>query len=285
MGSMADNKSSENKEIKQPDLDKRIEDEIEELGKNNRIVRGKDGPVSSFLGALGGLDTKIALLSRKAGTPGPSEKTLEYVKNAFKDDGMDNVTVRAGHTRPWEDTKRLFTDPKLKDISLIGRMLAIPSTLIGGYFSKWDRSDHYNPFTKTMSLYSDIPSVALHEMGHAKDFLQHRYPTLYSYLTKIPPLFLYPEYKASKYAHQWLPEKLKYQTGRFLFPAFGSYLAYAAGMDPILGMGAGYVAGQVFNWFRNLFSPSHKEQKKDEKVQKLPVQGPNERYIPETKTA
>ena len=29
--------------------------------------------------------------------------------------------------------------------------------------------DRYNPFTNTINLYSDHPSIALHEAAHAKD--------------------------------------------------------------------------------------------------------------------
>jgi len=132
-----------------------------------------------------------------------------------------------GHSRVFKDTVRLFRDKRLKDISLLGRIfLGIPATILGGIGAKLTRADYYNPFTKTLTVYSDVPAIARHELGHAEDFQRVGSPTLYSLSTLLaPPIRLWKEARASYFAHVAAPKSQKWQTGRYLAPAFATYLA------------------------------------------------------------
>ncbi len=196
----------------------------EEFGSNSLNV-GLDGTLIRPFSYVGSIPAKIIMLNSNMGKI-PSDETTNYVRQYLKDSDLENVTVRMGHSRVLEDTWRLFTDKKLKDISALGRyFLGVPSTLIEGMISKLMRADYYNPFTRTAVVYSDAPAVALHELGHAKDFKEKKWTTAYSLLRSFPPGALYQEFMASKNAHNALLEDERvYGTGRYLIPAFSSYV-------------------------------------------------------------
>ncbi len=101
----------------------------------------------------------------------------------------------------------------------------LPGRLLGG--------DHYNPFTGTIHLYSDIPAVALHEGGHAKDFTRRDFPGTYAVLTGLPVVTLWPEAIATgdaiAYADRQDDPDLQREAYRILYPACGTYVGGAVG--------------------------------------------------------
>ncbi len=229
---------------------KGLENLVEEINGNSLEIK-KDDPLSRGISYVGCLPTKLIFLSDKMGKY-PEKETQDYVKSYLSKAEFKGVKVRIGHSRVLKDTYRLFTDKNLKDISLAGRIfLGIPSTLIKGLYAKLTRSDHYNSFTKTAMIYSDIPAIALHELGHAEDFSKRKNPTMYSLMRMIPFFNLYQEYIASRKAHKNLEEKDKRQTGRYLVPAFATYVAAAPLALPFLPIvAAGYLIGGLHSLYR-----------------------------------
>jgi hypothetical protein len=238
-------------------LERLVKRETEQIG-SNTIEYALDDPVSRAVSFVGNLPYKFLLLSKDVGNY-PREKTQEYIKNYVKEKGLVNTTVRVGHSRVLKDTARLFTDEKLKDVSLIGRILwGLPTTLIGGFLSKLRRADYYNPFTKTAVIYSDVPAIAIHELGHASDYQQQRFPTLYSLFRNSYFGALYQELKASRTSHEYLKGKEK--TYRYLTPALASY-ALTPLISPIISLGAMIVSG-----IRKYFSKRENETPQEEAV-------------------
>ena len=66
--------------------------------------------------------------------------------------------------------------------------------------------DHYNPYTNTMHLYSDLPPVSIHEAGHALDFSTQRHAGTYGALRVVPFVDLYQEFKATDEAIAYFME-------------------------------------------------------------------------------
>ena len=189
-------------------LEKLVNKTTEKIG-SNTLEYGFDNLVSRGISYIGNLPSKLILLSKDVGNY-PRENTQNYISKYVADEKLENVTVRIGHNKVLKDTARLFKDEKLKDISLIGRIfLGIPATLFGGLHSKLTRGDYYNPFTKTAVIYSDVPAIALHELGHAKDYQNKGVPTLYSLFRLTGIGALYQEAKASIIAHKYIKEKIQ----------------------------------------------------------------------------
>ncbi|MEK6826933.1 MAG: hypothetical protein AABX99_00415 [Nanoarchaeota archaeon] len=198
-------------------VEKLVDRTTEKIG-SNTLEYAFDDPLSKGISFIGNLPYKLILLSKDVGNY-PRENTQKYISEYIADEKLENVTVRIGHNRVVKDTIRLFKDEKLKDISLLGKIfLGIPSTILGGIYSKFTRADYYNPFTRTAVIYSDVPAIAVHELAHAKDYQDIGAPTLYSLFRSTGIGALYQEARASLMAHKYL--KGKERTGRYLIPAF-----------------------------------------------------------------
>lgn len=252
--------------------DKELEDRVEgekTLSNNAVIINKKSNPLMYGLGQLLSIPAKILLFDTKVGAH-PKKETIDtIVQNVEGNDKLSNLTVRVGHTAPLKDTYRLLTDKKIKEeVPLYLRILGIPTTLLGGTLAHLFRMDHYNPFTHTASIYSDIPAVGMHEVGHANFYAKKRGGRLPRLLLQLSGIgTLYHEYRASKYANASLEPHLKYQTGRYLFPAFGTYLGYVAGVGPLVGAIGGLIAG-------GLYSMIQRNYLKAKSVQKTPASSP-----------
>lgn len=97
---------------------------------------------------------------------------------------------------------------------------ALPGRFFGG--------DHYNPYANSINLYSDIPAIAVHEGGHAKDFSGRKWKGTYAFAYQIPFVNLYHEARASNDALGYLREHENYvlqrEGYRILHPAYGTYI-------------------------------------------------------------
>ncbi len=73
-----------------------------------------------------------------------------------------------------------------------------------------------------------MPSIALHEGGHAKDFTRRNLPGTYGLVAGLPFVNLWPEAIASgdaiAYAEKQGEPALEKETYRILYPAYGTYL-------------------------------------------------------------
>jgi hypothetical protein len=101
----------------------------------------------------------------------------------------------------------------------------LPGRLIGG--------DHYNPYTDTIHLYSDVPAIALHEAAHAKDFATRKYKGTYAAIYLLPVAPLVYEARATDdalaYAETHATVNEQREAYRVLYPAYGTYVGSAAG--------------------------------------------------------
>ena len=72
-------------------------------------------------------------------------------------------------------------------------------------------ADHYNPLTHTAVIYSDVPAIGLHGIGHANWFSKKKYslPLLMA-LSMTGFVTIYLELYASNYARKHLPPSKKY---------------------------------------------------------------------------
>ena len=96
----------------------------------------------------------------------------------------------------------------------------LPGRVLGG--------DHYNPYSNTVNLFSDIPAIAVHEGGHAKDFADRKWKGTYAFAYAIPFVNLYHEALASNdalgYLREFEDEALQREGYRILHPAYGTYV-------------------------------------------------------------
>ena len=90
--------------------------------------------------------------------------------------------------------------------------------------------DNYNPYTNTISIYSDLESVVLHEGGHAKDFAGREWKGSYAALSALPFAPLYVEAVASSDAVSYLRSRGEAQGEKAAYPLlYGAYSTYIVG--------------------------------------------------------
>lgn len=186
-----------------------------------------------------------------------SEETKQILQAYLRTNDLTEVKVRINSCNAGDELRRTLRN---KSVGLgwrytLGMVAWVQYVIMPGRFFG---GDNYNPYSNTINLYSDIPAVALHEAGHAKDFARRKYKGTYAFAYMIPVFNLYPEALATRDALGYLrtEESLQNQkTGyNVLYPAYGSYLgsnvadwlafpwnyaAYAAGVIP------GHIVGRI----------------------------------------
>lgn len=205
--------------------------ELQSRGES-QIQRGEPRPVIDALGWVLGIPSKILLWDLRADNHRISPQTEAAMQQYLQQNRLNSVRVRLNQYRPGEDWSRLAKNKSvgapwrysIGALSVLGETL-FPGRLIGG--------DHYNPYTHTIHLYSDIPAVALHEGGHAKDFTRRKWKGTYAATYVLPLIPLYHESVASRdvvaYLEQHGTLEQQAEALQILYPAYGTYVGSAAG--------------------------------------------------------
>ena len=202
------------------------------LDREPQIQRGEPRKVIDAVGWVWGIPNKLLLWNRRVENHAISVDTEAAVANYLYANELSTVRVRLNQYRPGEDWRRLVRNKSVGagwrytfgTMSVLGETV-IPGRIFGG--------DHFNPFTNTVHIYSDIPAIALHEGAHAKDFARRRWKGTYAAIYLLPVVPLVHESIASRdvvaylEAHGSRAEQAAAQ--RILTPAYGTYVGSAGG--------------------------------------------------------
>jgi len=203
-----------------------------------------------WLGNFFGAFSKLLLWNWKVERHRIETSTEQVVDGYLRshEDTLGNVLVQLNRYAPQDAWKRLFQNKKVKwpyryflgifSVLIVDTLL--PGRIFGG--------DRYDPFTHTVHLYSDLPSIALHELGHAEDFAVRRYRGSYALFRMVPFADLFQEDKATDFAFQYVREEKMIDTEiecyKILYPAYGSYIGgYLGSWSPIAIIG-GHIYGR-----------------------------------------
>ena len=197
-----------------------------------QLERGQRRPIIDGFGWVWGIPSKLILWNRRIENHRISEETEMQMVEYLQTNGLTDVKVRLNQYRPWDDWRRLTRNKSVAApwrytfgaIATLGETI-IPGRLFGG--------DHYNPYTATIHLYSDVPAIAFHEAGHAKDFSNKRHPGNYAALYVLPIVPLWHERIATNDAMSYVLYKndaqLRREAYNVLYPAYGTYGGNAIG--------------------------------------------------------
>jgi hypothetical protein len=180
------------------------------------------------------LPSKILLLSWKMNNHDISEETEAALQAYLDANGLCNVKVRLNQYAPGGEWRRLAKNREMPGawrFTLGALAVSFYTILPDRFFAGLIGGDNYNPYTNTISLYSDSRAVALHEGGHAKDFAEVRnrhWKGLYAAIRILPVVPLWQEGVATRDALGWerahgdaRDERHAY---RMLYPAYGTYV-------------------------------------------------------------
>jgi len=215
-----------------------------------QIERGKPNVIVDSIGNITGLLTKVLLLNPKMENHHISPETEQVIKKYIEDkpEEMKDTKVRLNQFAPGGEFKRLVKNKKIKwwwriFPGIPTTVLSLGGRLFGG--------DHYNPYTDTINIYSDVPAVLLHEAGHAVDFNEHAEKGtsgIYAVGRLLIPVTLHQEHTASEKAINYLKETKdregEQEAYKTLYPAGGTYVGGAVSSLPFASA-AGAVVGHV----------------------------------------
>ena len=198
------------------------------------ISRGQPIPPVDFLGNVFGLLSKLVLFNWKVANHSISPQSESHLAKYLETPNSmtEGTHFSLNEYAPGRALKRLVKNRKvawpyrlviglpvtlITDVLLPGRLFA---GLIGG--------DSYNPYTDTVAIYSDLPSIALHEAGHSHDFNMRRYKGTYAFVRLVPFVDLYQEFQATDETFRHLIETGERQEEiaayKILYPAYGTYV-------------------------------------------------------------
>ncbi|PJZ43910.1 hypothetical protein [Leptospira brenneri] len=225
------------------------------------------------------LPSKIVLFNLKADNHHISKETKEYLIRYIKENNLRDVKVRFNQYAPLSEWKRLSKNQNINpyvryffgSISLIAYTF-LPGRLFAGTIG----GDHYNSFTNTINVYSDLPPVVIHEGGHAKDFAQREKRTLYAAVYAIPVIgALYHEARASDDALNYFAEKNDREqvesSYELLTPAYSTYVGGALGdvvANPITAVT--FIPGHFYGRYKKRDIDAEMEKRK----QKIQIKEP-----------
>ena len=217
-------------------------------GRPNRIVDG--------VGQVFGIPNKLVLLDNRADSHHVSAGTQSAVRDYLVQNQMEDVLVRVNQYDPIGEWRRMAHND---DIRPIWRLTAgnysmlkytlLPGRLLGG--------DWYNPYTDSIHLYSDIPSLAISKATYAQDVRTRLNPGAYAAIKEIPLVGLAHETTATRnaltYYEQNRPHELE-QARAILEPNNGanwggqllSFLPYGTLAGRLVGSTAARLKNQLF---------------------------------------
>jgi hypothetical protein len=248
-----------------------------------QIERGRPRPVIDGVGWVVGIPNKIVLWNRRIENHNISPETEQAIADYLARNELKTVKVRLNQYAPGRDWRRLVANKSvgwgwrytLGTASWLGETL-FPGRLVGG--------DHYNPFTNTVHIYSDVPAVAIHEGGHAKDFARRRYKGTYAAVYLLPVTPLWYEAIATNDALSYLRAEGTLEdeqaADKVLYPAYGTYVGNAlSNAAPPLGTPfflAGVIGGHLAGRMQSMRIATLRsnEPRRPSPIQQTNVEGP-----------
>lgn len=216
------------------------------------VKEGKKIVVLDWLGNIFGFLPKLILWNWKVNRHNINEETEAAIQDyiAKNTTELGNVDVQLNRYAPQDAWRRLFSNKGVKwpyRVFLGSFTVLIVDTLLVNRIFGFD---YYNPFTHTVNLYTDLPTVALHELGHAKDFGERRHRGSYALLRLIPFADLYQEYQATDDAFEYIRTEKQLareiEAYKVLYPAYGTYVgSYLISYGSIAGAIVGHVWGRI----------------------------------------
>jgi hypothetical protein len=199
---------------------------------NEQIEWGQPRPILDGVGWVFGIPSKIILWDRRIDNHRISAETEAAISEYLAANDLTSVKVRLNQYAPRDEWRRLVANDAVAPgwrytfgtLSWLGDAI-FPGRLFGG--------DHYNPYTNTVNIFSDVPAIGLHESGHAKDWARRKYKGTYAAAYMFPVAPLWHEAVATRDALAYIeatgsPDDQQ-EAARILYPAYGTYVGGAVG--------------------------------------------------------
>ena len=242
------------------------------------VFTGRPNKFIDGVGWVIGIPGKILLWDRRVNNHNVSDETTEEVVNYARNNNIDGVCVRINQYAPGDEWLRLCENKNVNPLwrysvgtlTLVGYTI-LPGRIFGG--------DHYNPFTNSVYIYSDVPSLAIQSAAYGKDVQSRRYPGTYAAVNELPVISLWHETINTNDALGYIDasgdDDAQIEAIEILYPYYGTRVGGALSeffAPEILLIGGGAVVGHISGHFatRNRALPSGSTQSDQSQEQFAP---------------
>lgn len=200
-------------------------------GLEGGFERGKDNILLDGAGWVMGIPNKLLLWNTKVDSHSVSPEVEQDLRQYMTSRGLTDVKVRMNQYDPVGEWKRLVANKSIHPAFkyTVGALAGIKYTMLPG---RLFGADEYNPFTNSISLYSDRSSLALREGAHARQAIESGYRGLYASSMYIPASPLWVDSIATKdvlnYSQETGNRLLRRESYLVLFPAYGARVGSSA---------------------------------------------------------
>ncbi len=220
-----------------------------------QFERGRPNVVIDGVGWVFGIPSRVALWNWEVENHDISVETETQLQHYVAANNLQDVKVRLNQYDPGGEWRRLTENHRVSPgwrytvgaLSTVGYTL-LPGRIFGG--------DSYNPFTNTLNVYSNVPSLGMLEAGYAKDVHHRTYPGTYAVSQFIPGLNLVHETLATRDVLDYVAERGEIDQQRealhVLYPRYGGAVGGAVedfipvgGVIEIGGLLAGHATGRI----------------------------------------
>ena len=161
------------------------------------IEYGKANVVVDSVGWVVGIPRKIMIWDRRIDNHQVSSKTTSTVSTYLSDRRLHDVKLRVNQYDPVGEWKRLIQNKRMSPgwkytagVLRTAEYTILPGRIFG--------RDEYNPFTNTVSIYSDAPVMGLAPSAYAFDVHRRDSPGTYATFQSLPLIAMYHETIATK---------------------------------------------------------------------------------------
>ncbi|MCA9044498.1 MAG: hypothetical protein KDA69_09265 [Planctomycetaceae bacterium] len=204
-----------------------------------QIERGRPNALVDGAGWVVGIPQKVMLWNSRVDNHNVSQRTEQMVKGYLDEHDLAETKVRINQYAPLDEWRRLCGNSEVGigwrctfgALHTLGYTV-LPGRVFGG--------DSYNPYTNTLSIYSDVPSLGVVEAAYAQDVRSRNYPGTYAFTQEIAPFSLWHDTTAlgdaeNYIARQGRPEE-HIEAVQVLYPRYGMKAGYA--VDSLVGGGS-----------------------------------------------
>jgi hypothetical protein len=215
------------------------------------VERGKSRPVIDGIGWVVGIPSKIILWDRRIDNHRISPETEAAITQYVDDQELTETMVRINQYDPFDELRRLTTN---RTVGwgwryTFGAMAWLDETVFPGRIFGGDR---YNPYTNTISIFSDAPAIAVKEGSRARDIRRRSLPGTYATFNSLPLVSMWHESVATRYAFEYLHNDLpeaELEGYHLLCPAFGAHfgsdLSSFTAVPNTIGAALGAIPGHI----------------------------------------
>lgn len=194
-----------------------------------QVEQGRRIAFMDYLGhCLFSLPGKVILCNTRIGNHKISEDNVQGIRYYLWRNELDRVKVRVNQYAPMGEFKRLWRNRDVNPFyrATFGFFTWMGYTLLPGrVFAGFPFvGDNYNPYTNTISVYSNDPALMVQQASRARYWAERRYKGTHAVLGLVPGVDLYQEHVATRDTIRWFyysREKSKeIACYRVLYPAY-----------------------------------------------------------------